>query len=180
MIANSQEKAARGGLDTNQLLKVVDHPPGREQTLCAFRAFTAGENYVEAARELNRGDAAKLVDEFDQVCHGGLQDALALTTYDQAIGPVDSKMSQDMALLRALGTICSATTQLPYTTILSDGLKKCGEIAIASGGFTDTWRGLYRSKNVALKAFRTYPIQDLKEAEKVCHTTRVNVALTFR
>lgn len=71
--------------------------------------------------------------------------------------------------LRALGTICSATTQLPHTTILSDELEKCGVIAVASGGFTDTWRGRHRAKNVALKAFRTYPIQDLKEAEKVRH-----------
>ena len=88
-------------------------------------------------------------------------------------------MSQEVALLRALGSICSATIQLPCTTILSDGLKKCGDIAVASGGFTDTWRGSYRTKTVALKAFRTYPIQDLKEAEKVRHTTRANVVLIF-
>jgi hypothetical protein len=64
--------------------------------------------------------------------------------------------------------------------ILSDGLKKCGDIAVASGGFTDTWRGLYQAKNVALKAFRTYPIQDLQEAEKVRHTILVNVAFIFQ
>jgi len=60
--------------------------------------------------------------------------------------------------------------------ILSDGLKKCGDIAVASGGFTDTWRGLYGTKIVALKVFRTYPVQDLKEAEKVHRTVLVNVA----
>ena len=77
-----------------------------------------------------------------------------------------------MALLRALGSICSATIQLPCTMILSDGLKKRGDIAVVSGAFTDTWRGSYRTKSVALKAFRAYPIQDLKEVEKVRHTTR--------
>jgi len=84
-----------------------------------------------------------------------------------------------MTLLRALGSICSATAQLPHTTILSDGLERCGDIAAVSGGLTDTWRGRYRMKNVALKAFRHYPIQDLKEAEKVRHVTPVNVSLVF-
>ncbi|KAF9644342.1 kinase-like protein, partial [Thelephora ganbajun] len=69
--------------------------------------------------------------------------------------------------LRALGSICSATGQLLHLIILSDGLKRCGEIAVASGGFTDTWLGRYQTKYVALKAFRTYPLQDLKEAEKI-------------
>jgi len=38
---------------------------------------------------------------------------------------------------------------------------------MGSGGFTDTWRGLYQGKTVALKAFRTFPVQDLREAEKI-------------
>jgi len=38
---------------------------------------------------------------------------------------------------------------------------------VASGGFTDTWRGSYQGKTVALKAFRTFPLQDLREAEKI-------------
>jgi len=46
-------------------------------------------------------------------------------------------------------------------------MERWGDIAMASGGFTDTWRGCYQGKKVALKAFRTYPIQDLKEAQKI-------------
>jgi hypothetical protein len=76
--------------------------------------------------------------------------------------------------------ICSVAAQLPHTTILSDGLKKCGDIAVASGGFTDTWRGSYRKENVAIKVFRIYPIQDLKEAKKVRQTILANVALVFQ
>ena len=86
---------------------------------------------------------------------------------DQAIASIDWRNTQNTTLLRALGSICSATIQLPHATILSDGLKICGDIAVASGGFTDTWRGSYRGKTVALKAFRTFPLQDLREAEKV-------------
>ena len=49
----------------------------------------------------------------------------------------------------------------------------------ASGRFTDTWQGPYRTRKVALKAFRTYPIQDLREAEKVCRAVLVNLAFIF-
>ncbi|KAF9646892.1 kinase-like protein [Thelephora ganbajun] len=141
--------ATRTGWDASQVLNVVDRPLGPERTLDAFRDFTSSKNYVETARMLNREDAAKLVDVFDEV-----------------IGS-DLRIAQSKTLLRALGSICSATGQLPHPTILSDGLKRCGEIAVASGGFTDTWLGRYKTKYVALKAFRTYPLQDLKEAEKI-------------
>ena len=80
-----------------------------------------------------------------------------------------------MTLLRALGSICSATGQLPRTTTVFKRLEICKEIAVVSGGFTDTWRGRYRTKAVALKAFRTYPLQDLEEAKKVFRTNSVNV-----
>lgn len=84
-----------------------------------------------------------------------------------------------MMLLRTLGSICSARVQLPHTMILSDGVERCGDIAVASGGFTDTWQGLYRTKKVALKAFRTYPVQDQKEVEKVCRMVSVNIVFIF-
>ena len=90
---------------------------------------------------------------------------------DQAIAFIDWRNTQNTPLLRALGSICSATIQLPHTTILSDGLEVYGEIAVASGGFTDTWRGLYQGRTAALKAFRTFPLQDLREAEKVRPTS---------
>ena len=74
MTANSREKVAREGLDATQLLNIVSHPPGPERAQCALRALASSENFVEAARELNRGDVAKLVDGLDQVCQYGRQD----------------------------------------------------------------------------------------------------------
>jgi hypothetical protein len=64
--------------------------------------------------------------------------------------------------------------------ILSDGVEKFGDIAIASGGFTDTWRGPYRAKHVALKALRIYAVQDLKDAERLCQTVQTTVVFIFR
>lgn len=81
--------------------------------------------------------------------------------------------------LKALGSFCSTTAQLPHKVILSDGVERCGDIAVASGGFTDVWRGTHRTNNVALKVFRTYPIQDLREAEKVRRMALENVAFVI-
>ena len=78
------------------------------------------------------------------------------------------------------GCTCNATTQLLQTTILSDGLlKKRRDIASAAECFTDIWRGSYPTKDVAVKAIRTYPIQDLKEAEKVRRTVWIELVSFF-
>ena len=63
--------------------------------------------------------------------------------------------------------MCSATVRLPTSAVLSAGLEKRGNIAVASGGLTDIWRGQYNSAQVAVKAFRIYPAQNLKEAKEV-------------
>ena len=72
-----------------------------------------------------------------------------------------------MKFINALGEVCSATDRLPTSTLLATGLEKCGEIAVASGGLSDIWRGEYFGSPVAIKAFRIYPAQNLKEAKEV-------------
>lgn len=57
--------------------------------------------------------------------------------------------------------------QLPASAILSDALVKHGNVAVASGGLTDCWKGCFGSTQVAIKAFRIYPAKDLKEAKEV-------------
>jgi hypothetical protein len=57
--------------------------------------------------------------------------------------------------------------QLPTSAVLSAGLEKRGNVAVASGGLTDVWRGEYRNQQVAIKAFRIYPAQNLKETKEV-------------
>ena len=56
---------------------------------------------------------------------------------------------------------------LPESTGFLQGLKIRGETAIASGGTTDLWRGVWDNKPVALKAFRKCPPQDLLDAKKI-------------
>ena len=59
------------------------------------------------------------------------------------------------------------TERLPTPAVLSAGLEKRGNIAVASGGLTDVWRGQFNGIQVAIKAFRIYPAQNLKEAKEV-------------
>lgn len=62
--------------------------------------------------------------------------------------------------------MCSAIERLPTSAILSAGLEKHGSFAVASGGFTDIWQGNYYATQVAIKAFRIYPAQNLREAKE--------------
>ena len=69
--------------------------------------------------------------------------------------------------MAALGDISSDTGLLPNSVGLLQGLEKRGEIAVASGGTTDIWRGVLAGGRVSLKAFRIFPPQDLQEAKKI-------------
>ena len=69
--------------------------------------------------------------------------------------------------MTVLGNVCSTVGRLPTSAVLSAGLERRGTIAAASGGFTDVWRGEFYSAQVAFKAFRPYPTQNLEEAKEV-------------
>ena len=72
-----------------------------------------------------------------------------------------------MKSLITLGDVCSAIERLPISAVLSDGLNKQGDVAVASGGFADIWQGEHRGEQVAIKVFRILPAQQLKEAKEV-------------
>ena len=66
--------------DMTQLLNIVNGPLEPEQTLDALMTLASNKNNVEAVRKLDRENVAKLVDVFDQVCRGRLQDSLICLT----------------------------------------------------------------------------------------------------
>ena len=74
---------------------------------------------------------------------------------------------QNVKHVMALGDLCSAIQRLPTSAVLSTRLEKCSNIAVASGGFTDIWRGDVGDLPVAIKAFRICSAQNLKEAKEV-------------
>jgi len=118
-------------------------------------------------RALTLEDQTKFIDKVDRVRRRW---SILLSQYPPSI--ISTKAyptihSPDVKPVITLGDLCSATERLPTSALLSTGLEKRGNIAVASGGFTDVWRGEYYATQVAIKAFRIYPAQDLKEAKKV-------------
>ena len=94
----------------------------------------------------------------------GCPDADYADNHEQAT-PV--AFQKDQKFVATLGDISSNILMLPASTGSLQGLEKHGEIAVASGGTTDIWRGVWDNKPVALKAFRIYPPQDLLDAKKI-------------
>ena len=74
---------------------------------------------------------------------------------------------QNAKFVATLGSVCNTTERRPTSALLSAGLEKRGNIAVASGGLTDVWQGQYNNMQVAIKAFRIYSPKNLKEAKEV-------------
>jgi len=92
---------------------------------------------------------------------------LITLNHEQAAPVVLVKDTESVA---TLGDISSNTLLLPSSIGSLKGLEKRGEIAVASGGIADTWRGSWNNQQVAFKAFRIYPPHDLQEAKKILWT----------
>lgn len=80
-------------------------------------------------------------------------------------------------ILRALRKLCAETTLLPSTHLISEGLKKMGDSAVAFGGFSDVritlniscskqviveqvWKGSYEGRAVAIKMLRVTQVDE--------------------
>jgi len=70
--------------------------------------------------------------------------------------------------IRVLRRVCGSQTILPRSCILSDGISKEGDIAFASGGFADVWKGRRNGDRVCIKAFRAYTAENLSKIKQVC------------
>ena len=56
---------------------------------------------------------------------------------------------------------------LPRSCIISDNISKRGDIAFASGGFADVWKGRHKGSPVCIKAFRVYTPENLANIKQV-------------
>ncbi|KAF9647761.1 kinase-like protein [Thelephora ganbajun] len=118
--------------------------------------------------ETSRQQAALLLNSKDLV-----RNLRGLTPEDQTkfVDKIDQAYStlgsQNARSVTALGNLCSAIGQLPTSAVLSTGPEERGNIAVASGGLTDIWRGDLGGAPVAIKAFRIYPAQNLKEVKEI-------------
>lgn len=136
----------RGVTASNRRTPILDAssalPLGRTPRVSIF---PAGRDLAQHVSELTPEKQMELVDAIDQMDH-----------------TLDSQNAESIA---TLGDICCAIERLPTAAVLS-GLKKHGNIPVASGGFTDIWQGELGDARVAVKAFRLHA-QNLKEAKKI-------------
>ena len=71
--------------------------------------------------------------------------------------------------VRILRRLCGAHIILPLSCILSGNISKEGDIAVASGGFTDAWKGHHDGNVVCVKVFRAYTAENLAKIKQVCN-----------
>jgi len=139
-----------------------------EQSRQRVASLLNSKDLLRNFRALTPEDQTKFIEKVDKVRRRCL--LILLSQYPPTI--ISAKAyptirSSDARFIIALGEVCSATERLPTSALLSTGLEKRGNIAVASGGFTDIWRGEYCSTQVAIKAFRIYPAHNLKQAKQV-------------
>lgn len=136
------------------------------------------------ARSPPSEDQIKLIDELDQACRD--RKLPFLNAYLPSIASTKAYLtfdSQSAKSIIALGNVCSTTGRLPTSAVLSTGLEKHDNTPAASGKLADIWRGELCTTQVAIKAFRIYPAQNLEEAKKVRYTASIGGRLlneTFR
>ncbi|KAF9644346.1 kinase-like protein [Thelephora ganbajun] len=141
--ATASHISTRGEASTQEFAnRNLTHEMLRQQATLLLNS----KDLVRNVRGLTPEDQTKFVDKVDQ----------AYST----VG------SQNARLITALGNLCSEIERLPTSAVLPT-LEKRGNIAVASGGFTDIWRGDMGGTPVAIKAFRIYPAENLKEAKEI-------------
>ena len=69
--------------------------------------------------------------------------------------------------VRILRKVRGSQGILPRSCILSENISKEGDIAFASGGFTEVWKGRHNGNRMCIKAFRAYTAENLSKIKQV-------------
>lgn len=115
----------------------------------ALTKMLASQESVNTALSLQGEDALTLVDILDQA-------------FEAPNMPLDLRRRS----VRILRRLCGLQIILPRSCILSDNISKEGDIAFASGGFADVWRGRHNGNVVCVKAFRAYTAENLAKIKQ--------------
>ena len=123
-----------------------------------------GKDLAREVLELAPEEQTKLIEKFDLVRFD-----IALSRYfvHYFAKECPTLGLQNLGHIIALGDTCSRIERLPTSAVLCKGLKKRDDHAVASGGFTEIWKGDLRDAPVAIKAFRMFPAADLRGIKEV-------------
>ena len=121
---------------------------------------------VNTAMSLQGDDAQTLVDILDQVSRPIRLGASCLNS-SQAFEAQNMSLDLRKRSARILRRVCGLQMILPRSCIISDNISKEGDIAFASGGFADVWKGRHSGNSVCIKEFRAYTANNLSKAKQV-------------
>ena len=121
---------------------------------------------VNTAMSLQGDDAQTLVDILDQVSRP-IRLGAPHSNSPQAFEAQNMTLDLRKRSVRILRRVCGLQRILPRSCIISDGISKEGDIAFASGGFADVWKGRYNGNPVCVKAFRAYTADNLAKIKQV-------------
>jgi hypothetical protein len=126
----------------------------------------ASQEGMNTAMSLQGDDALTLVDILDQVSRLRIIAVLRLTPA-QAFEAPNMELDLRRKCVRVLRKVCGSEAILPRSCTLSENISKEGDIAFASGGFADIWKGRHNGNRVCIKAFRAYTAEDLYKIKQV-------------
>ena len=133
----------------------------------ALARMLASQEDMNAAVPLQADDALNLVDILDQVSRSKIIGVLRLIPPTQTFEAPNVEPDLRRKSSRILRRICAANTILPRSYTLSDNISKVGDIAFASGGFADVWKGRHNGNSICVKAFRVYTPKSLSVIKQV-------------
>ena len=175
-MTNSRKSTIRSSaLERKRIQGLLDNPPSHKAIRSEVQ-LAVDNGSIQVIRELAVRDQARFLEIIDQVrtyhhspherwqpLKAPLLTPLNPETHEQAASTVPV---EDTKFVSILGDISSDILLLPNSTGSLQRLKKHEGIA-ASGRTTDIWRGTWNDRQVAFKAFRIYPNQDLQEAKRI-------------
>jgi hypothetical protein len=126
----------------------------------------ASQEGMNTAMSLQGDDALTLVEILDQVSRPmafGTPNLISRQAFEAPNMDLDIRRKS----VRILRRVCGSQTILPRSCTLSDNISKEGEIAFASGGFADVWKGRHNAGRVCIKAFRAYTAENLSKIKQV-------------
>jgi hypothetical protein len=126
----------------------------------------ASQEGMNIAMSLQGDDALTLVDVLDQVSRLRIIAVLRLTPA-QAFEAPNMELDLRRKCVRVLRRVCGTEAILPRSCILSENILKEGDIAFASVGFADIWRGHHNGNRVCIKAFHAYMDENLYRIKQV-------------
>jgi hypothetical protein len=129
---------------------------GELECLSMVLTSLASQEGMNAALSLEGEDALTLVNILDQVSRPAGVWLRYLIMPTQAFEAPGMSLDLRRRSVRILRRVCGLQTILPRSCILSENISKGGDIAWASGRFTDVWKGRNNGNLVCIKAFKTY------------------------